>query len=115
MTAAAMAMRRDKSEPRRLGRGLGITRQTLYRFVSPTGELRDDAMSSSNVELPQSQRQNHFKGETQLHPNREGKHINHRHPKPSHFVGKANASRGVRGTNNGTAFGQSPRKSSAAN
>jgi hypothetical protein len=22
---------------------LGITRQTLYRFVSPTGELRDDA------------------------------------------------------------------------
>jgi hypothetical protein len=21
----------------------GITRQTLYRFVSPTGELRDDA------------------------------------------------------------------------
>ena len=41
--AQAGLVNRD-TEVRSLCKELGITRQTLYRFVSPKGELRDDAL-----------------------------------------------------------------------
>ncbi len=39
---AAAAMRQPETKVADLCAELGITRQTLYRFVSPTGELRRD-------------------------------------------------------------------------
>ncbi|ARM04474.1 hypothetical protein BOC59_33090 [Burkholderia pseudomallei] len=39
---ARVAMRQPETRVRDLCAELGITRQTLYRFVGPKGELRDD-------------------------------------------------------------------------
>jgi DNA invertase Pin-like site-specific DNA recombinase len=43
LRVARAAMRQPETNVQDLCAELGITRQTLYRFVSPTGELRDDA------------------------------------------------------------------------
>jgi transcriptional regulator of acetoin/glycerol metabolism len=54
MTAAKLhllqaAMKQEKTHVSDLSKELGITRQTLYRYVSPEGELRKDGQKLLNI------------------------------------------------------------------
>ena len=43
------AMKQGKTHVSDLSKELGITRQTLYRYVSPEGELRKDGQKLLNI------------------------------------------------------------------